>query len=116
MRRALRPICSDHFGEPDQRDKARFWDRIVAARAELEEILSGSDALILSFPRRCVEALLGWFDDVDDGEEVALRCRDEIEERIQTMIDCLDDLDGDTDREVELLEDGADREEEAWAA
>lgn len=102
MRAALQPICSDFFGSPSKREQASRWNRLVADRAELRAILDASEEIIPVMPRRCVETLLGWFDDIDDGEEVTLGCRAEIEDRIQFMIDCLDELDGDIDREGDV--------------
>lgn len=92
-----------------------LW-RLDRARCELRDILGRTEALIIQVPRRDVEHLLSWFDAVEDEDEDVVAVRTAIEDRIETLIACLDALEADPDVEEEQLDNDDMREPAEWLA
>ena len=92
-----------------------LW-RLDRARWELRDILSRTEAWLIQVPRRDVEHLLSWFEAVEDedGNEAAIRTA--IEDRIETLIACLDAFDTDSDLEEDQLDNDELREPDELVA
>ncbi|MDV3455799.1 hypothetical protein RZN05_02295 [Sphingomonas sp. HF-S4] len=97
-----RDVAEQARGTVHRRACDRLLWRLERPRRELRQILARTGALIVPMPRRDVEHLLCWFDAVEAEDEDAMPVRVAIEDRIETLIACLDALDTDPDLEDDL--------------